>query len=123
MHPLTALDLATQHQADLRAAAARQRLASASRRLRRSQPARPDPPPASLAERLATFGPGTLTIELHRFARDARIRGACPLLLDVLTDSAQPDIARLRAFGRIMADIERPAPATTTTDQQRHDAA
>lgn len=126
MHPFTAAELATQHQRELRAtAAAYHRNAAARRRWpaarRRSRPA---PPPvaegADLAERLASFGPGTLTIELHRFARDALRRGACPLLVSVVDDAAQPDVARLRAFGRIMADLQRPASTAATS---RSDAA
>lgn len=122
MHPLTALDLAIQHHHEIRAAAARSRLAADARRLRRSAPT-PSPPKereGALAERLAAFGPGTLTIELHRFARDARRSGACPLLLSVLVDPAHPDVARLRAFGRIMADLHRP---TTEIDTAQSDAA
>ena len=126
MHPFTAAELATEHQRELRdTAAAYHRTATARRgwwsSRRRSQPA---PPPvaegADLAERLASFGPGTLTIELHRFARDALRRGACPLLVSVVADATQPDVARLRAFGRIMADLQRPASAAAPS---RSDAA
>lgn len=126
MHPFTAAELASQHQHELREAAATFHRAAAVRRRRRAprRRSRPAAPPvaegADLAERLASFGPGTLTIELHRFARDALRRGACPLLVSVVADASQPDVARLRAFGRIMADLQRPA---STAAASRSDAA
>ena len=126
MHPFTAAELATQHQRELRATAANYRRATTVRRRRRASRRRPQPAPpplsegSDLAQRLASFGPGTLTIELHRFARDALRRGACPLLVSVVADATQPDVARLRAFGRIMADHQRPA---STAAASRSDAA
>ena len=34
-----------------------------------------------------------------------RARGASPVLVDILADPEQPDVARLRAFGRIAASV------------------
>lgn len=128
MHPFTAAELANQHQQELRDDAARARRAASLRRWRRgfrrrgrTAPAPRRHTPSDLAERLATFGPATLTIELRRFARDALRRGACPLLVSVVADPSQPDVARLRAFGRIIADLHQPT-APDTRDR-RPDAA
>jgi hypothetical protein len=65
-------------------------------------------PYAKLAERLATHGIGALQNELRRLIRDAHRHGVRPLLVTILADSAQPDVARQRAFGRILAELERP---------------
>ena len=65
-------------------------------------------PYAELAERLATHGPAALDSELGRLIRDARRHGVTPLLVTILVDPTQPDVARQRAFGRILAELERP---------------
>jgi hypothetical protein len=75
------------------------------------QGADPDPsrsiPYAELAERVATHGPDALRSELHRLTRDARCRGVTPLLVTILADPSPPDVARQRAFGRFLAELER----------------
>ncbi len=78
-------------------------------------------PYAKLADRLATHGPAALQSELRRLIRDARRHGVTPLLVTILADPAQPDVARQRAFGRILAELERPHethphPAHTAND-------
>ena len=74
-----------------------------------------------LADRLATHGPAVLHSELRRLIRDARRHGVTPLLVTILADTAQSDVARQRAFGRILAELERPHetrphPAPTAND-------
>lgn len=61
---------------------------------------------ADLADRLASLGPAAVEEELSRFIEHARERGVTPLLLSILTDRAEPDIVRQRAFGRIVAELE-----------------
>jgi hypothetical protein len=65
-------------------------------------------PYAELADRLATQGPAALQRELRRLIRDARRRGVTPLLVTILADPGQPDVARQRAFGRILAELGHP---------------
>ena len=78
---------------------------------------------ADLAERLATDGPVALHGELRRLIREARRHGVTPLLVTILADTAQPDVARQRAFGRILAELERPPRRGPTRHTPRHDAA
>jgi hypothetical protein len=61
-----------------------------------------------LAYRLASTGPVELEAELARFARYALAAGASPLLVAILGDQRQPDVARQRAFGRIACELARP---------------
>jgi hypothetical protein len=70
----------------------------------RSTPARY----AELADRLATHGPAALERELRGLIRDARRHGVTPVLVTILADPVQPDVARQRAFGRIVAELDRP---------------
>ncbi len=70
-------------------------------------------PVASLADRLAAHGARAVEFELARFAAFARRRGATPLLVSILVDPAQSEVARERAFGRItveLGDAERTTP-------------
>jgi hypothetical protein len=60
-----------------------------------------------LAHRLATHGPAGLQRELLRLIRDARRHGVTPLLVTILADPREPDVARQRAFGRILAELGR----------------
>jgi hypothetical protein len=76
---------------------------------------------ADLAERLATDGPVALQRELRCLIREARRHGVTPLLVTILADPSQPDVARQRAFGRVLAELERPHepqphPARTASD-------
>jgi hypothetical protein len=78
-------------------------------------------PYAELAHRLATHGPAGLQRELRRLIRDARRHGVTPLLVTILADPGQPDVARQRAFGRILAELghphkTRPHPAHIAND-------
>jgi hypothetical protein len=64
-------------------------------------------PYAELADRVATHGPAALRSRLRPLIRDARSNGVTPLLVTVLVDPAQADVARQRAFGRILAELQR----------------
>ena len=81
------------------------------------------PGDADLASRVATQGPGAVEPELRHFIRDARRRHAMPLLVAILADPSQPDVARQRAFGRILAELEQPLRSTSSTVPNNHDAA
>jgi hypothetical protein len=58
-----------------------------------------------LADRLAAHGVRALELELAHFAAFARRRGASPLLVSILSDPTQPDVARERAFGLITVEL------------------
>jgi hypothetical protein len=78
-------------------------------------------PYAELAHRVATHGPAGLQRELRCLIRDARRHGVTPLLVTILADPGQPDVARQRAFGRILAELghphkTRPHPAHIAND-------
>lgn len=45
-------------------------------------------------------------VELCRFADHARVHGATPVLMSILTDVPQPDVAGQGAFGRILAELD-----------------
>ena len=62
--------------------------------------------------------PAGVEAELARFAAYARRCGVTPLLVAVVADSAQPDVARQRAFGRIAVEL-----AAATTSRTRGAAA
>jgi hypothetical protein len=66
-----------------------------------------NPDHADLAERVASQGPAAVETELRRFIREARMRHATPLLVAILADPAQPEVARQRAFGRLCAEIDQ----------------
>ena len=148
MHPLILYDMARQRQAALRAEAARHRATAAAGRSQRQAPptssrwarlrsalrgrtdAQPvtSPPPtwpqdAELTERMATDGPAGVDIQLRLFVRDARRRNVNPLLLDILTDHSQPDVARQRAYGRILTELGRDRRSPSVTTSNEHDAA
>jgi hypothetical protein len=54
-----------------------------------------------LAEDLAVDGFGGHEHAVRDVVRAARQRGVAPLLVAVLADPREPEVARLRAFGRI----------------------
>ena len=62
---------------------------------------------AELAERVATHGPAAVEPELRRFVREARRHNATLLLVAILADPNQPEVARQRAFGQLHAELER----------------
>ena len=127
MNPITSIQLARLHQHELRVDAARARLIAEARRARtdrhpnrlrlrighrqwRSRTARTGVasqpiPLGDLAGRLAQNGAAALEAELARFVDHARTLGASPVLLSILEDREQPDVARQRAFGRIVTEI------------------
>jgi hypothetical protein len=150
MHHLFALELAEQRRHELQAAATRARLVADARRAerisrptgRRSalarwwrrarsaniQPAAPETVTrptcfVDLVERFAAHGPAGIEDELAWFVGHARAHGATPVLLSILADAAQPDIARQRAFGRILAELDHPGQSTSQPASDIADAA
>ena len=130
MNPTTSIQLARLHQHELRVDAARARLVAEARRARTDRhpnrlrlrighrqwrrsstaltgvAAQPIPL-GDLAGRLAQNGAAALEAELARFVDRARTLGASPVLLSILADREQPDVARQRAFGRIVTIAAR----------------
>jgi hypothetical protein len=78
---------------------------------------------ADLAARVAAQGPAAVETELWRFIREARRRHATPLLVAILADPSQPEVARQRAFGQIHAELEQPHRSAAPTVPSDHDAA
>ena len=81
------------------------------------------PDHADLAERVATEGPAAAGAELRRFIREARRRSATPLLVAILADPSQPEVARQRAFGKLHAELDRAHRAVALTVPRDDDAA
>jgi uncharacterized protein (DUF1330 family) len=87
------------------------------------------PPPlthrgyADLAERVATVGPAAVESELRRFLREARRQNVTHLLVAILADPSQPEVARQRAFGRIHAELEQPHRSASPAVPIDHDVA
>ena len=52
---------------------------------------------------------------VRNVVRSARERGVSPTLVAILADPREPEVARLRAFGRVAADLE----ATSTAPRIR----
>jgi hypothetical protein len=75
-----------------------------------------------LADRVATDGPAVFEQELRRLIRVARRHGVTPLLVTILADPSQPDIVRQRAFGRVLAELQR-VPKTRSHPAHTEDAA
>ena len=72
---------------------------------------------------MATGGPAGVDIQLRRFVRHARRRNVNPLLIDILADHHQPDVARQRAYGRILTELGRDRRSSSVTTSNEHDAA
>jgi hypothetical protein len=146
MHQDLALELVKQHQERLRGDAARLRLRSTAKRARPTlerarsfanrwhrrsgntadnveRPSRRSATLDELAERVATQGPGAVELELRQFIRYATARGVTHVLLSVLADPRQPDVARQRAFGRIHVELERSPAKPTRPNLNENDAA
>jgi hypothetical protein len=60
-------------------------------------------------------------VALRPVIRAARAAGVSPLLVDVLADPAEPEVARLRAFGRVATELAAATPPDTGL--AGHDAA
>jgi hypothetical protein len=58
-----------------------------------------------------------------RVLRKARRRNATPLLVAILADPTQAEVARQRAFGRINAELQQPHRSASPTVPSDHDAA
>ncbi len=71
-----------------------------------SSPHHPD-----LAWDLATDGFSGHENAVLAVVRAARQRGVSPVLVDILADVRQPEVARLRAFGRIAVALAAATPA------------
>jgi hypothetical protein len=127
MNPSTSIQLARLREHELRVDAARARLVADARRARNDRhpnrlrlrigrrrwrwrtavkgvAAQPIPL-GDLAGRLAQHGAAALEAELARFVDRARALGASPVLLSILADRDQPDVARQRAWGRMALEI------------------
>ena len=60
---------------------------------------------------LESMSTTTLSQNLVRdVVRSARAAGLSDVLIGVLADPSQPEVARLRAFGRLTAALDRPVP-------------
>jgi hypothetical protein len=74
-----------------------------------------------LAWDLASEGFEGHEVVVRQVVRSARAAGVSPTLVDILADPAEPEVARLRAFGHVVAALAaRPNP---TVDHSGHDAA
>jgi hypothetical protein len=62
---------------------------------------------ADLADRLAAHGTRAVERDLAHLVEHARRHRVTPVLLSILADTDQPDVARARAFGRIVAELEK----------------
>ncbi len=60
-------------------------------------------------------------LSIRQVARSARAAGVSSVLVDILSDPSEPEVARLRAFGRVAAALAAAAPAATA--DQIHAAA
>ena len=60
-----------------------------------------------LARELAAHGLAGRDLAVGAVVRAARTLGLNPVLVDVLGDTAEPEIARLRAFGRLASLLSR----------------
>jgi hypothetical protein len=58
-----------------------------------------------LAWSVAQDGVEAHRAELLSVGREARARGVSPVLVDVLLDASQPEVARQRAFGAVAAAL------------------
>ena len=67
-----------------------------------------------LADSLASEGVSPNEVGLRQTARWARAAGVSTVLVDLLVDSTAPEIARMRAFGKVAAVLATPAPAQPT---------
>lgn len=63
-----------------------------------------------LAHALAADGIGPHEVGLRQTARWARAAGVSSVLVDLLTDTEAPEVARMRAFGKVAAALAAPAP-------------
>jgi hypothetical protein len=63
-------------------------------------------------------------VAVRQVVRSARAAGLSRTLVDVLADPTEPEVARLRAFGRVAAALSaRPPDTGDHTDHSGHDAA
>jgi hypothetical protein len=65
-----------------------------------------------LAWELASAGFAGRENAVRQVVRTARAQGLPPVLVDVLADPRQPDVARMRAFGRVASMLAVPATAS-----------
>jgi hypothetical protein len=52
-------------------------------------------------------------LSIRQVAHSARAAGVSPVIIAILADPSEPEVARLRAFGRVTAAIAAAAPAAT----------
>ena len=71
-----------------------------------------------LAHAVVADGVAAHAATLNQLAAVAYAAGVSTTLISIVTDRNQPDVARLRALGRVLAALESPsepqAPASTT---------
>ena len=60
-------------------------------------------------------------LTIRQVANSARAAGVSPVIVAILADPSEPEVARLRAFGRVAAALAATAPAAT--DDHIHAAA
>ncbi len=72
-----------------------------------------EPDLSRLAWSLDTHGAAGHHRALLRVARLARLAGVSTVLVEILADVEAPEIARLRAFGHVAAELARRRPAET----------
>ena len=71
-----------------------------------------------LAADLAASGFAGHDAAVRSIVHAARARGVSPVLVGILADASEPEVARLRAFGRVAIALSRPAtmaPAVSRT--------
>ena len=73
---------------------------------------------STLAADLAASGFAGHDAAIRSIVHAARARGVSPVLVGILADPREPEVARLRAFGRVAAALSSPpltiAPVTRT---------
>jgi hypothetical protein len=74
-----------------------------------------------LASDLESFGFSGQEVALRPVIRAARAAGVTSVLVDVLADPSEPEVARLRAFGRVATELA--TVASTDTVRTSRDAA
>lgn len=62
---------------------------------------------ADLGHDVAEHGMAAIEDVLPSFVAHARARGVASLLLDLLADAGEPEVARQRAFGLVLVELER----------------
>ena len=70
-------------------------------------------PTFDLAAAVSTDGIAAHSARVDHFVAGARAAGVRPALVSILADPSQPEVARMRALGRVLAELDRATPAPT----------